>query len=55
MAMETFGMMLKSCLLIMFVLVLSLQVLPSLCYTSFVFGDSLVDAGNNDYLLPLKG
>ncbi|KAL6349543.1 hypothetical protein AAG906_034200 [Vitis piasezkii] len=54
MAMETFGMMLKSCLLIMFVLVLSLQVLPSLCYTSFVFGDSLVDAGNNDYLFSLS-
>ncbi|XP_038974640.1 GDSL esterase/lipase At5g41890 [Phoenix dactylifera] len=34
--------------------VLSLQLLPSLPYASFVFGDSLVDAGNNDYLFTLS-
>ncbi|XVF51204.1 hypothetical protein PTKIN_Ptkin04bG0165800 [Pterospermum kingtungense] len=35
-------------------IVLSLYVVPSLCFTSFVFGDSLVDAGNNDYLFTLS-
>ncbi|KAF5477985.1 hypothetical protein F2P56_004585 [Juglans regia] len=32
----------------------SFHVLPSLSFTSFVFGDSLVDAGNNDYLFTLS-
>lgn len=55
MAMEIFSLMFKSrLLLITFLLVLYLQVLHSLCYTSFVFGDSLVDAGNNDYLFSLS-
>ena len=35
-------------------IVLSLHVVPSLSFTSFVFGDSLVDAGNNDYLFTLS-
>ncbi|XP_043718147.1 GDSL esterase/lipase At5g41890 [Telopea speciosissima] len=35
---------------------LSLHVYPSTCvsFTSFVFGDSLVDAGNNDYIFTLS-
>lgn len=32
----------------------SFHVLPSLSFISFVFGDSLVDAGNNDYLFTLS-
>ncbi|XP_062145754.1 GDSL esterase/lipase At5g41890 [Alnus glutinosa] len=32
----------------------SLHILPCLSFTSFVFGDSLVDAGNNDYLFTLS-
>lgn len=32
----------------------SFHVLPALSFTSFVFGDSLVDAGNNDYLFTLS-
>ncbi|CAK9167449.1 unnamed protein product [Ilex paraguariensis] len=35
-------------------MVLSLNVLPSVSFTSFVFGDSLVDAGNNHYLFTLS-
>nr|XP_010919419.1 GDSL esterase/lipase At5g41890 [Elaeis guineensis] len=34
--------------------VLSLQLPPSLPHASFVFGDSLVDAGNNDYIFTLS-
>lgn len=30
------------------------SITPSLCFTSFVFGDSLVDAGNNDYFFTLS-
>lgn len=41
-------------IVVVVLIVLSLQVLPSLAYTSFVFGDSLVDAGNNDYLFTLS-
>lgn len=33
---------------------ISLHILPCLSFTSFVFGDSLVDAGNNDYLFTLS-
>ncbi|XP_077247510.1 GDSL-like Lipase/Acylhydrolase superfamily protein isoform X2 [Tasmannia lanceolata] len=40
--------------LLMVSILISLQLLPSLSYTSFVFGDSLVDAGNNDYLFTLS-
>ncbi|XP_059444868.1 GDSL esterase/lipase At5g41890 [Corylus avellana] len=41
--------------LIFLVLVfVSLHILPCLSFTSFVFGDSLVDAGNNDYLFTLS-
>lgn len=36
------------------VVVLSVQLPPSLHCASFVFGDSLVDAGNNDYLFTLS-
>ncbi|RWR80821.1 GDSL esterase/lipase [Cinnamomum micranthum f. kanehirae] len=36
------------------VIVFSLQVSLSSPYTSFVFGDSLVDAGNNDYIFTLS-
>ncbi|KAK9275337.1 hypothetical protein L1049_022601 [Liquidambar formosana] len=43
----------KASLLIVFI-VFSLRVLPCLSFTSFVFGDSLVDAGNNDYLITLS-
>ncbi|XP_030955824.1 GDSL esterase/lipase At5g41890 [Quercus lobata] len=35
-------------------LFISLHILPCLSFTSFVFGDSLVDAGNNDYLFTLS-
>ncbi|KAL3499098.1 hypothetical protein ACH5RR_041830 [Cinchona calisaya] len=34
--------------------IIQLRVLPSFSFTSFVFGDSLVDAGNNDYLFTLS-
>ncbi|XP_073285710.1 GDSL esterase/lipase At5g41890-like [Primulina huaijiensis] len=37
-----------------FFFALSLQILPSFSYTSFVFGDSLVDGGNNNYLFTLS-
>ncbi|KAJ4837633.1 hypothetical protein Tsubulata_026473 [Turnera subulata] len=37
-----------------FFLVLQLQALPCYSFTSFVFGDSLVDAGNNNYLFTLS-
>ncbi|GAV88898.1 Lipase_GDSL domain-containing protein [Cephalotus follicularis] len=42
------------CFIKVIILVLSLHVLPSISYTSFVFGDSLVDAGNNNYLFTLS-
>lgn len=35
-------------------IIFSLQVSLSSPYTSFVFGDSLVDAGNNDYIFTLS-
>ncbi|EOY23881.1 GDSL-like Lipase/Acylhydrolase superfamily protein [Theobroma cacao] len=35
-------------------ILLSSHVVPSFSFTSFVFGDSLVDAGNNDYLFTLS-
>lgn len=35
-------------------LVLSIKVSSSQSYISFVFGDSLVDAGNNDYLFTIS-
>ncbi|XP_051137566.1 GDSL esterase/lipase At5g41890 [Andrographis paniculata] len=33
---------------------LNSQIVPSLCFTSFLFGDSLVDTGNNNYLFTLS-
>ncbi|OMP02810.1 Lipase, GDSL [Corchorus olitorius] len=36
------------------IVVLFLHVVPSVSFTTFVFGDSLVDAGNNDYLFTLS-
>lgn len=42
------------CLCISFIISFSFNVLPCGCFTSFVFGDSLVDAGNNDYLFTLS-
>ncbi|KAK2664396.1 hypothetical protein Ddye_002970 [Dipteronia dyeriana] len=37
------------------VFIISVYALPcTLCFTSFVFGDSLVDAGNNNYLFTLS-
>ncbi|GAB2274227.1 hypothetical protein Dimus_008994 [Dionaea muscipula] len=39
---------------IMGFLVICLQLLPTLSFTSFLFGDSLVDAGNNDFLFTLS-
>ncbi|TYG91574.1 hypothetical protein ES288_A12G273000v1 [Gossypium darwinii] len=52
--MESFEVILKPiCLVIL--IVLCLHAMPSSCnFTSFVFGDSLVDAGNNDYILTLS-
>ncbi|MBA0718809.1 hypothetical protein Golax_006537 [Gossypium laxum] len=52
--MESFEVILKPiCLVIL--LVLCLHAMPSSCnFTSFVFGDSLVDAGNNDYIFTLS-
>ncbi|KAL5831401.1 hypothetical protein ACOSQ3_016823 [Xanthoceras sorbifolium] len=46
----------KCCVIsIAIVVFISFDVLPcALCFTSFVFGDSLVDAGNNDYLFTLS-
>lgn len=35
-------------------LVLSWQVISCVSFTSFIFGDSLVDAGNNNYLFTLS-
>jgi hypothetical protein len=43
----------KRFIFVIFVFI-SLHILPSLSFTSFVFGDSLVDAGNNDYLFTLS-
>ncbi|KAJ4799787.1 GDSL esterase/lipase [Rhynchospora pubera] len=40
--------------LFLVLLVLSIKVSPSKSYISFVFGDSLVDAGNNDYLFTIS-
>ncbi|OAY84561.1 GDSL esterase/lipase [Ananas comosus] len=40
--------------LYLLLIVLSLRATPCLSYTSFIFGDSLADAGNNDYLLTLS-
>ncbi|KAG8476435.1 hypothetical protein CXB51_033397 [Gossypium anomalum] len=52
--MESFEVILKPiCLVIL--IVLCLHAMPSSCnFTSFVFGDSLVDAGNNDYIFTLS-
>lgn len=35
-------------------IIIQLHVFPCVSLTSFVFGDSLVDAGNNDYLFTLS-
>ncbi|XP_031131939.1 GDSL esterase/lipase At5g41890 [Ipomoea triloba] len=35
-------------------IIINLQILPCFSTTSFVFGDSLVDAGNNNYLVSLS-
>lgn len=35
-------------------LVLHFQFVPCFCFTSFLFGDSLVDAGNNNYIFTLS-
>ncbi|XP_020084951.1 GDSL esterase/lipase At5g41890 [Ananas comosus] len=40
--------------LYLLLIVLSLWAIPCLSYTSFIFGDSLADVGNNDYLLTLS-
>ncbi|KAI8546121.1 hypothetical protein RHMOL_Rhmol07G0091800 [Rhododendron molle] len=45
---------LKITLFFFFMVSLLLHVRPCLSFTSFVFGDSLVDAGNNDYLFTLS-
>lgn len=45
---------LKITLFFFFMVSLLLLVSPCLSFTSFVFGDSLVDAGNNDYLFTLS-
>ncbi|KZV22443.1 GDSL esterase/lipase [Dorcoceras hygrometricum] len=37
-----------------FLIALSSHILPCFSYTSFVFGDSLVDGGNNNYLFTLS-
>lgn len=52
--MEGFEVILKpNCLVIL--IVLCLHAMPSAGnFTSFVFGDSLVDAGNNDYIFTLS-
>ncbi|KAA3460033.1 GDSL esterase/lipase [Gossypium australe] len=52
--MESFEVILKPiCLVIL--IVLCLHAMPSSCnFTSFVFGDSLVDAGNNNYIFTLS-
>ena len=39
---------------IMMFVVFSINFFPGLCFTTFVFGDSLVDAGNNDYIFTLS-
>ncbi|KAL2237906.1 GDSL esterase/lipase At5g41890 [Sesamum indicum] len=36
------------------ILFLHFQLSPCFCFTSFLFGDSLVDAGNNNYLFTLS-
>ncbi|XP_026387887.1 GDSL esterase/lipase At5g41890-like isoform X1 [Papaver somniferum] len=36
------------------ILILFIHAWSCFCYTSFLFGDSLVDAGNNDYLITLS-
>ncbi|KAF6153724.1 hypothetical protein GIB67_000957 [Kingdonia uniflora] len=38
----------------LFTVVLYLNVYPCVSYISFIFGDSLVDAGNNDYIFTLS-
>ncbi|XP_058084525.1 GDSL esterase/lipase At5g41890 [Magnolia sinica] len=50
--MAFFNFLLKS--LTLTFIVFSLHFLPSFPYTPFVFGDSLVDAGNNDYIFTLS-
>lgn len=40
--------------LLVFYNTLSFLFLPCLSLTTFIFGDSLVDAGNNDYLFTLS-
>ncbi|XP_031262770.1 GDSL esterase/lipase At5g41890-like [Pistacia vera] len=42
------------CLFSVVLLISSFHVSPCVSFTSFVFGDSLVDAGNNDYLFTLS-
>ncbi|MCL7040997.1 hypothetical protein MKW94_011396, partial [Papaver nudicaule] len=39
---------------VVILLILSIHVWGCFCYTSFLFGDSLVDAGNNNYLVTLS-
>ncbi|CAL5433636.1 unnamed protein product [Camellia sinensis] len=41
-------------IMISLIVVLMLHATPCICYTSYVFGDSLVDAGNNDYIFTLS-
>lgn len=52
--MEVIGTISQSISLRTIFIVLCLEVLPCLGFTSFVFGDSLVDAGNNDYIFTLS-
>ncbi|XVF10307.1 hypothetical protein REPUB_Repub07fG0171300 [Reevesia pubescens] len=52
--METLDIISKPFPLIILIVLISLHVVSSLSFTSFVFGDSLVDAGNNDYLFTLS-
>lgn len=44
----------KNSSLMIMLITLSLLKMHCLCFTSFIFGDSLVDAGNNDYLFTLS-
>ncbi|XP_062025694.1 GDSL esterase/lipase At5g41890 [Rosa rugosa] len=44
----------QSILLCTVFIVLCLEASPCFAFTSFVFGDSLVDAGNNDYIFTLS-
>lgn len=54
--METLGsefrIVMKICICVIY-MSSSINVLPCVGFTSFVFGDSLVDAGNNDYIFTL--